>query len=537
MSKKLFDISVIKTRRGMIIVCCLTVLVTLGTYLRMRHIGRFSLWTDEFFHVYAAKGLLNTGAPVFPSGVIYDRAILFTRMVASSFKAFGFSEFGARLPSVIWGVLMIPLVYFLGARMFNRRTGLLSAILVALSPFCILWSNQCRMYTLFSFLYVLAVYLWYCGFEPPQGRQHGRIQIALLIMSVLFFMVSYTIHELTIFIVPSLLCYSSGILIANRLCPGGDKKSIRKHIRMLSGLLICGVFYVAYKMPGGQGGLLHSFLDYFGRDRADNESYLYYFLLLKRTYPVFIPFFTFTAIYGMLKGHKAVIYAASMFSAPFVILSLCPSWTGYRYIFFVFPFFLILSAHAITTVACQLSRGKKVTTKAIIILSSLYLTFTPWITIWSRSFADFGIYDFKPMAATIRSLPADTVLIVTEPFLTEYYTGRRPDFIVLTRWYTQGYPGYEPLRDDRNTEIDINSGIQIVTDVDSLMELESLGRTVCFVSNSYFLQAIPDKANPLIERIRSRYIFDSNVSYKPFAVYMLGKQEKPKPTENPKDPL
>jgi mannosyltransferase len=59
-----------------------------------------------------------------------------------------FSPEMLRLPSLIAGVLSIPLTYLVGARTIGRRAALVAAALVALSPFLIYYSTEARGYQL-----------------------------------------------------------------------------------------------------------------------------------------------------------------------------------------------------------------------------------------------------------------------------------------------------------------------------------------------------------------------------------------------------
>lgn len=70
----------------------------------------------------------------------------------------GVSEYAMRFFSLLFGVLCVPLVYVLGCRLFDWRTGLLAAILVTTSPYLSWYSQEVKMYTLISFLALLAIY-------------------------------------------------------------------------------------------------------------------------------------------------------------------------------------------------------------------------------------------------------------------------------------------------------------------------------------------------------------------------------------------
>jgi uncharacterized membrane protein len=55
-----------------------------------------------------------------------------------------------RIPSVIAGILTVPIFYVLAVRLFGSRTvGLISAALVAISPYAVWYGQEARMYALF----------------------------------------------------------------------------------------------------------------------------------------------------------------------------------------------------------------------------------------------------------------------------------------------------------------------------------------------------------------------------------------------------
>jgi 4-amino-4-deoxy-L-arabinose transferase-like glycosyltransferase len=66
-------------------------------------------------------------------------------------------EFAARLPNVLEGIVLIALVYALGISLFDRRTGLFAALLVALSPQLISFSATAFTDTLMLFFMVASL--------------------------------------------------------------------------------------------------------------------------------------------------------------------------------------------------------------------------------------------------------------------------------------------------------------------------------------------------------------------------------------------
>jgi uncharacterized membrane protein len=72
---------------------------------------------------------------------------------------FGSSEFSLRFPAAIFGALAAVALFFLGKELFGILTGALSALLMALAPEEIYFSQQARMYSLLGLLAISSTYL------------------------------------------------------------------------------------------------------------------------------------------------------------------------------------------------------------------------------------------------------------------------------------------------------------------------------------------------------------------------------------------
>ena len=70
----------------------------------------------------------------------------------------GTSEYAMRFPSLAFGVLGVPLVYALGSSLFDRRTGVLAALLMCASPYLTWYGQEAKMYTLVVALALVAIY-------------------------------------------------------------------------------------------------------------------------------------------------------------------------------------------------------------------------------------------------------------------------------------------------------------------------------------------------------------------------------------------
>ena len=74
-------------------------------------------------------------------------------------EGFGTSEFALRFPSVLFGALAAVALLFLGVELFGNFSGVLAALLMALAPEQIYFSQQARMYSLLALLVVSSTYL------------------------------------------------------------------------------------------------------------------------------------------------------------------------------------------------------------------------------------------------------------------------------------------------------------------------------------------------------------------------------------------
>src|SRR2546425_3307417 len=63
-------------------------------------------------------------------------------------RIFGESESAVRGLSVLFGVLAVPAIYLVGARLFGRAAGLVAALLLAVNAFFIQYAQEARSYSL-----------------------------------------------------------------------------------------------------------------------------------------------------------------------------------------------------------------------------------------------------------------------------------------------------------------------------------------------------------------------------------------------------
>ena len=72
-------------------------------------------------------------------------------------QLFGLAPAALRLLSVIFGVLAVPVAYSVGKWLAGRRAGLVAALLLAINPFHVYYSQEIRMYGLMVLWSLLAI--------------------------------------------------------------------------------------------------------------------------------------------------------------------------------------------------------------------------------------------------------------------------------------------------------------------------------------------------------------------------------------------
>ncbi|NIR44988.1 MAG: hypothetical protein GWN53_11225 [Gammaproteobacteria bacterium] len=79
-------------------------------------------------------------------------------------------EFGLRFLPVVFGILAVPAMYWLGRRTLGATVGLFAAFLVAFSPWHLYWSQYARYYSLVFLLSACFPLLLYLGFRDRKPR-------------------------------------------------------------------------------------------------------------------------------------------------------------------------------------------------------------------------------------------------------------------------------------------------------------------------------------------------------------------------------
>ncbi|MCB9143247.1 MAG: glycosyltransferase family 39 protein [Anaerolineales bacterium] len=144
-----------RPQRPLVYALTLAAIVLLGFFLRVYKLDGQSLWYDES----VTAQVVQQGVGELARWTADDiQPPLYYVVVAGWTQGAGLSEAALRLPSALFGVLMIALAFVLGKRLFGSSAGLLAALMAAVQPLWVYYSQEARMYTLLTALGMLAGY-------------------------------------------------------------------------------------------------------------------------------------------------------------------------------------------------------------------------------------------------------------------------------------------------------------------------------------------------------------------------------------------
>ncbi len=136
----------------------LLLLTFLAFFLRLHHLGTQSLWMDEGSTVDLATTSLERLLGRIPRSIAHPP--LYYYLLHFWIVLAGKSEFALRYSSLLCGTLLVASLYRAGSRWMGKKTALLAALLAALAPAQVYYSQETRMYALASLLALWGFYLF-----------------------------------------------------------------------------------------------------------------------------------------------------------------------------------------------------------------------------------------------------------------------------------------------------------------------------------------------------------------------------------------
>lgn len=190
----------------------LILIFTLGFVIRFYQLGKApaGLFIDEAALGYNAYSILKTGKdefgkswPIVFRSVSDFKAPVYTYLVVPLIPIFDLSSFTVRLPSFLFSFLTLPLLYFLITKLSDKykiTLSLLAVLLLAVSPWHVLFGRTAYETSVALFFYLFGIYLFYLGLRKK----------IFLILSGVIFVISLSAYHSERILVPitiTILCW------------------------------------------------------------------------------------------------------------------------------------------------------------------------------------------------------------------------------------------------------------------------------------------------------------------------------------------
>lgn len=131
-------------------------LVLLGIELRVA-VSNVPLWYDEGHSILVAIKSFPFGIDEFLFTKDFQHTPFYFYFLHFWIKMIGTNEILLRMSSAIFGIATIPLTYIVGKKLYDKNVGIISAVLVTVSPLLVYYSIEIRMYAMVTFFAVLSM--------------------------------------------------------------------------------------------------------------------------------------------------------------------------------------------------------------------------------------------------------------------------------------------------------------------------------------------------------------------------------------------
>ncbi len=164
---------------------CVAVLTALAAVLRFHVIGAKSFWSDEG----ASVGIARLDPYNFLR-ILWRREANMSLyyLILHFWLRLGGTETWIRTLSLIFGVAAIPVIYWLGRRLFNPQVGVFAASLLTVNAFHLRYSQEARSYSLMVLLCLLSsLYFIKSVREPSRPNRIAYVALSSLAVYAHFY--------------------------------------------------------------------------------------------------------------------------------------------------------------------------------------------------------------------------------------------------------------------------------------------------------------------------------------------------------------
>jgi len=195
---RLPGLSLCRLGDGGLRILVLSIIIAGGAFLRFYDLGGPSFWLDEATSFFVAQKDLP--------GIVQEMIVTDTHpplhyVLLHYWLWLGDSEFAIRALFAAVGTLSIPVIYLLARTLFGESVGIFSALLLAVSPLHVRYSQEARMYILATFFVLLGTYFQLL-FIRRRKVIHAILYVLFMILSLYtFYMTTFALLFQNLFMV------------------------------------------------------------------------------------------------------------------------------------------------------------------------------------------------------------------------------------------------------------------------------------------------------------------------------------------------
>lgn len=178
-------------KNKLLILLLLLLAIVIGIFTRFYKLGESpsGLYIDEAAQGYNAHSILKTGKDEFGKTLpIVFRSFtdfktpVYIYLILPLINIFGLSAFSVRFPSFFFSILTLPILYLLLSKLTKSKIiPITTTLLLAMSPWHILFGRTNFECNVALFFYLAGIYLFYLGLEKPKILIASAISFAIAI--------------------------------------------------------------------------------------------------------------------------------------------------------------------------------------------------------------------------------------------------------------------------------------------------------------------------------------------------------------------
>lgn len=396
-------------------IICIGIITIIGLILRIIQISDIGYTVDSFHHLEDA--LIN----IYNTGLNYRRAEIYTLLVAASGFIFKNVTLAPYIPNIIASTATIPLIFYLGNRVFNRQIGLIAASLLAVSSWHILDAANIRMYTIFTFITLLiSTIIFIALFNPTENKSWSfkhlwREPLMIFILGLL----AFHLHKLTVSFFSVLIAYFGSILPIYLIRDWRNKKFSLETGVFAIGLLCCiaigtTIYFIQPSLVQGiawQWGEVTSNWSELSVNIYNSTGWLFTTFNKHILYIVIFLFIVIATLSRRLTTFFPVFFVLAIW---FESAFLFNRFFQPRYILMMLPMLILTIAPVIWTIATITTKHKPVRYTIMVLI---FILFIPWVSLSESLQTKNGFlmnmeihYDFKNAVSALPIDPNDGLI-------------------------------------------------------------------------------------------------------------------------------